>query len=257
MQFNIILNQDLKLLKGVGIHVILVHGGGKAIDQALAMHHINSHFVDGLRVTSNAAMDIIEMVLCGHINNMLVKQLNHIGIRAVGLTGADDHLLQCEPISTQHERAGKVKAVNIQPIINILHTPDSQVHPIPVIAPIGIDSQGQSLNVNADVAACEIAMALGVNKLIYLTDQDGIFDADGQRLSSLDTHQLQQLIDQQIVKEGMLTKVRAILTALQTNMNHIHIINGQRPHALIEELFTVAGIGSLCKSTLPGEPQPC
>jgi acetylglutamate kinase len=241
--------QDLQLLNRVGIKIILVHGGSKAINHALNIHQIDSQFIDGLRVTSQEAMQVIEMVLCGHINTSLVKRLNCIGIRTIGLTGADDDLLQCDYFSQQHGFVGKVKQVNLKPITNILNATDSPARPIPVIAPIGIDQQGNSLNVNADIAACEIAMAAGVDKLIYLTDRNGIFDETGQLMSSLNTDQLQWLIEHKIVKDGMLTKVRAILSALQTNLNNIHIINGQRPHALIEELFTVSGIGTLCKTT--------
>jgi acetylglutamate kinase len=241
--------QDLQLLNRVGIKIILVHGGSKAINHALNIHQIDSQFIDGLRVTSQEAMQVIEMVLCGHINTGLVKQLNYIGIRTIGLTGADDKLLQCDYFSQQHGFVGKVRQINLKPVTSILNATDAPTRPIPVIAPIGVDRQGNSLNINADIAACEIAMAAGVDKLIYLTDQNGIFDEAGQLLPSLDTDQLQQLIDREIVKDGMLTKVRAILTALRTNLNDIHIINGQRPHALIEELFTVSGIGTLCKTT--------
>jgi acetylglutamate kinase len=241
--------QDLQLLNRVGIKIILVHGGSKAINHALTIHQIDSQFIDGLRVTSQEAMQVIEMVLCGHINTGLVKQLNYIGMRTIGLTGADDNLLQCDYFSQQHGFVGKVRQVNLKPITSILNATDSPACPIPVIAPIGVDRQGNALNINADIAACEIAMAAGVDKLIYLTDQNGIFDETGRLLSSLDTDQLQRLIDHEIVKDGMLTKVRAILTALQTHLNDIHIINGQRPHALIEELFTVSGIGTLCRTT--------
>lgn len=241
---------DLKLLKGAGIKIVLVHGGSKAINQALLIHNIESEFIDGLRVTSKEAMKIIEMVLCGHVNSVLVRKLNSIGISAIGLSGADNSMLRCEYFSSKHGCVGTIKSVNTDPIINVLSQQGMRFSAIPVIAPVGVDYQGNPLNINADWAAYAIGAALQVDKLIYLTDQDGIYDKSGKVISELSEQVLQSMIEDHTVTGGMLAKVNAILAALRSGMNDIHILNGQRRHSLIEELFTVHGIGTVCKKSL-------
>jgi len=238
---------DLALLRSAGIKLVLVHGGSKAINQALDTYGIESTFVDGLRVTTKEAMTVIEMVLSGHVNTMLVRKLNHIGINAIGLSGADSKLLACERLSEEHGQVGSVVNINTKPIVSVLAQQQRESDAIPVIAPIGIDERGEALNINADWAATHIAVALGVDKLIFLTDQTGIKNKTNEVLSVLSEDNLLGLIADGTVRDGMLTKVKAILFALNNDLNHIHIINGQKPHALIEELFTVNGIGTLCQ----------
>ena len=237
---------DIKLLKECGIKIVLVHGGSKAINEALLMNGIETKFLDGLRITPPKAMKIIEMVLCGEVNKSLVKKLNNIGLHAVGLSGSDNNLLLCDYYSEKHECVGNIKTVNIDLIINLLSFEEKEFDYIPVIAPIGVDNHGNSLNINADWAACAIASALKAHKFIYLTDQNGIYDSNGNVLALLSKDDLQELISNQIDKDGMLTKVKTILAALDNNISGIHILNGMRKHCLIEELFTINGVGTLC-----------
>lgn len=234
---------DLRLLQGVGIKVVIVHGGSKAINKYLAINQIESHFVDGLRVTSPEAMEIIEMVLCGHVNKMLVRKLNHIGVKVIGMSGADNNMLQCDPYSQQHGCVGAIRNVNVNFVNQIL----AQSNSIPIIAPVGVDAKGNPMNINADYAASDLAVALKVDKLIYLTDQDGILDKKGGIYSELCETQLSELIRDETVKGGMLAKTKAILAALSHHLNHVHILNGSKKHVLLEELFTVNGVGTLCK----------
>src|SRR3990167_7549669 len=228
------------------IKIVLVHGGSKAINEALLMNGIETKFLDGLRITPPKAMKIIEMVLCGEVNKSLVKKLNNIGLHAVGLSGSDNNLLLCDYYSEKHECVVNIKTVNIDLIINLLSFEEKEFDYIPVIAPIGVDNHGNSLNINADWAACAIASALKAHKFIYLTDQNGIYDSNGNVLALLSKDDLQELISNQIVKDGMLTKVKTILAALDNNISGIHILNGMRKHCLIEELFTINGVGTLC-----------
>lgn len=238
---------DFSLLRAAGISLVVVHGGSRAIEQQLNLNQIESTFVDGLRVTTPEMINIIEMVLCGNINRNLVRHLNASGVSAIGLSGTDNWMLQCERISHELGEVGKITQIDTTLIDRCL---DDQQHRflghIPVIAPLGVDKNGNALNVNADWAATVIAQALNIDKLIYLTDQTGIYDDKGECISTINHQGLQQLIDTEVVKEGMLTKVRTIMDALEAGMEYIHIINAKKPHSLIEELFTDKGIGTLC-----------
>ena len=237
---------DLSLLQAAGITPIIVHGGGRAIDKALQVQGLTSTFHQGLRVTDPKMMDTIEATLCGQVNKRLVRQLNACGARAVGLSGSDDHLLQCTVLAPEYGLVGNIEQVNTL-LLEQLLAATGQTPVIPVIAPIGVDASGQALNVNADWAASRIALALGMHKLMYLTDQDGILDANGQTLSQLTAEQLQHLIDHSVVQCGMLTKVKTVLNALQHGLDHIHIINAKKNHAILDELFTHQGSGTLCR----------
>ncbi len=236
--------EDLKLLKQAGINLIIVHGGSKAINEQLQINNIEAGFVDGLRVTTASAMKIIEMVLCGHVNQLLVRKLNSININAVGLAGTDNQLLQCDYYSQAHGQVGVIKKINTSVLAPYLKQSDL----MPIIAPVGVDDKGNAMNINADYAASYLADALRVDKLIYLTDQDGIYDHNNQVLSEINSESLMTLIQQKTVKGGMLVKVNAILDALAGALSEVHILNGQHPHVLLEELFTKTGIGTLCKS---------
>lgn len=236
---------DIQLLTSVGIKIIVIHGGGNAISQHLSKLHIESQFIDGLRVTPKKIMDIIEMVLCGHVNTKLVRMFGAAGLNTIGLTGADSSMLQCAYYSDAHGCVGVVKKTNTDIVSNVL-TSDF----IPVIAPIGVDVDGNAMNINADCAASVLAEQLQADKLIYLTDQDGIYDENGAIYSELSQVDLLNIIDRKIVQGGMLTKSKAILKALNGHLNDIHILNGKISHVLIEELFTVEGIGTLCKKSV-------
>lgn len=240
---------DIALIRAAGFKVVIVHGGSKAINKALENYAIDSHFVDGLRVTTKDAMTVIEMVLAGHINKMLVKALSQAGLPAIGLSGVDEKLLQCDKFSQQHGCVGTVKRVNTGLIEQKIEAQVSQQGSIPVIAPVGISDDSQSLNVNADWAASHIAVALKVDKLIYLTDTPGIYGSDQQVLSTVDAADVAGLLSDNIIQGGMATKIKAILHSLSQGINNVHIISGKQPHALVSELYSVEGVGTLCKQS--------
>lgn len=240
--------EDLVLIRSAGIQLIIVHGGGKAINTELSVHGIEWHFYQGQRVTSKEMIPYIEMVLCGQINQQLVRVLNGKGVTAVGLSGADRKMLQCKRM---HEKLGEVGIIEKVDTTFLETCLAEQVQTlqgsIPVVASIGMDDEGNALNINADWAASMIAHALSIPKLIYLSDQDGIYDESQQVISEIDLYGLQQLLTTQAVQGGMIAKVNTIMHALEQGIPNVHVINANRPHALIEELFTKRGVGTLCR----------
>jgi len=241
--------EDLALVRAAGISLVIVHGGGQAINNALKTYDIDWTFHQGQRVTTDDMMQVIEMVLCGRINKKLVRGLNIAGVPAVGLSGVDHNMLQCQVVNQQLGRVGKIKNINTDILEDYLASQQkTNAGLIPIVAPVGVNAEGQALNVNADWAASRIAAALGITKLIYVTDQDGIYNQQGERISVLEAATLADLIAEGTVKEGMLTKANTILDALANGIENIHIINGKQPHVLIEELFTDQGVGTVCKT---------
>lgn len=243
--------EDLALIHSVGINLILVHGGGPSINKELTLRGIEWSFVDGLRVTTPEMMEVIEMVLCGQVNHRIVRTLNQSGVRAIGLSGADASLLQCRQADPRLQQVGLIEKVNtssIQALMDHQKTSSQKSGPlIPVIAPVGIGKKGEAYNINADWAASRIAEAMNIKKVFFLTDQDGILDSQMNLISELDAGQLESLIEQGVVKGGMLAKTQTILYALRHGVKDVHIINARRPHGLIEELFTDRGIGTVCR----------
>ena len=240
--------EDFSLLRAAGISLVVVHGGSRAIEEQLKLNAIQSEFKEGLRVTTPEMIHIIEMVLCGQINRNLVRNLNASGVSAVGLSGTDNWMLRCERMHADLGEVGKITHVDTTLVERCLQDQQQRfLGHIPIVAPLGVDDTGNALNVNADWAATIIAQALNIDKLIYLTDQTGIYDAQKQCVSVIDRQGMQELITTGVVKDGMLTKVRTIMDALDCGLENIHIINAKRPHSLIEELFTETGIGTLCK----------
>lgn len=238
---------DIKTIKEAGFQIILVHGGSKAINEALMIHGIQSEFVDGLRVTSAAAIKIIEMVLCGHVNLSIVRNLNRLGVGAIGLSGADQQMLLCDYYSKKHGFVGEIIAINTAIIHHLLSFINNDSSSIPVISTIGVDNEGNALNINADMAACHIANALHVDRLIYLTDQDGIYDNNGNIFSQLSVEDIQMLIDQSIVRGGMLIKAKAVLASLKVGINQISILNGNQKNVLLDVIFNEKKVGTLCE----------
>jgi acetylglutamate kinase len=231
--------REILLLRSHNFRFVIVHGGGQAINRVLDVYQIKSTFHQGLRVTTDEMMTIIEMVLCGQVNQMLVRTLNSLGVAAVGLSGADHGLLQCDFFSVHHGRVGQIQHVDTTVVDHFVNTQHHQQGGIiPVIAPVGLHQNGQALNINADFAASECAVALGIKKIIYVTDQDGIYDAAKNRIAACTLAQLQKLIDDRIVTEGMLAKVRAMINALAQGVSCVHVINGQRSNALLTALVT-------------------
>lgn len=243
---------DLVLIRSVGISVIIVHGGGPAINQELTRRGITWEFVEGQRVTTPEMMDVIEMVLCGSVNRRIVRQLNQLGVPAIGISGSDESLLLCDQADERLNRVGSVRKVNSGTIDTILNSGERGA--IPVIAPVGVGTDGKAFNINADWAAVKIAEAMNIQKMIFLTDQDGILgpsengkDNGRKLISQLDAGELENLIESEVVTGGMLAKTRTILHALKSGVKDVHVLNARRPHALIEELFTEGGVGTVCR----------
>lgn len=234
---------DIKILSESGMNIIIVHGGSKAIHQALTIQGIHSEFLDGLRITTPQAMTIIKNVLSEQVNQTLVEQLTAMNLHAIGLCGADGQLLLCEQYSIQYGLVGHIKAVNTS-ILDVLY--QGPVKTIPVIATIGVDEHGNLFNINADMAACHLANALSVDELLYLTDQEGIYDEKGIAYSQLSEYDLSLLIKKSIVHGGMLVKTKAILTALKS-LNEIHVLNGNQAHILQDVLLNNKSLGTVCK----------
>lgn len=238
---------DLSLIRSVGVNVVIVHGGGPSINNELTLRGITWEFIEGQRVTTPEMMDVIEMTLCGSVNRRIVRTLNQAGVRAVGISGTDAATLLCKRQNAKLQQVGEIVQVNTNYINAILNTQDQGIGSIPVIAPIGIGKKGEAYNINADWAASRIAQAIGVKKVLFLTDQNGILGADGKLIQELDAGELENLIDTGVVKGGMLAKVRTVVHALRHGVNDVHIINARHPHGLIEELFTDRGVGTVCR----------
>lgn len=234
--------EDLHHIRSVGVKVVLVHGGGPAINQELKAKGIEWNFIDGQRVTTPEMMEVIEMVLCGLVNRRIVRTLSGAGVRAIGMSGADASTLLCQQASPKLGQVGQINKVDTQVIHSILTS-----ETIPVIAPVGVGQEGEAFNVNADWAASRIAQALGIQKVLFLTDQNGILDKEGKLIPELDAAELEQLIETGVVHGGMLAKTQTVIHALQNGVTDVHILNAKRPHGLIEELFTEGGVGTICR----------
>ncbi len=245
--------QDIALMKYVGIHPVIVHGGGPEITGFLKKVGKESSFVSGLRVTDEETVEIAEMVLDGKINSEIVNRLNQIGVRAVGLSGKDAGLIKAtKKLATVYEGEEK-KRVDIGYVgkvvqVDISILKDLIAHDyIPVIAPIGVGEEGESYNINADYVASEIAGALEAEKLLLLTDIEGIYKDYNDKstfISSLHAEEARNYIKEGIISGGMIPKVEACLMALEKGAGKTHIIDGRLDHSIILEIFTSAGIGT-------------
>lgn len=233
---------DLELLKLMGMRVVLVHGGGKAINRLLTELDIPVKFKDGLRVTDDRTMEAVQEVLIGKVNQQLVWALNEYGNNAVGISGADGKTFKCEPVDPELGRVGRIRKVNCDLITSVLD--DGYV---PVIASVGCGPDG-FYNVNADVAASQTAIALHANKLVYLTDVDGLYenvDDPDSLVSRLTPEETHELLESGKLASGMIPKITAIADALDAGVEQVHILNGTFPHALLLEIFTDSGIGTM------------
>ncbi len=243
--------QDLALIRSIGISTVLVHGGGPAINDELKLHGIEWNFINGLRVTTPEMMNIVEMVLAGKMNQKIVRTLNQAGVKAVGVSGTDAAILKCKQMNAELGQVGEIEFVDSTFIKTILNTQsEAGTGFIPVIAPIGFGPNGEAMNINADWAAARVASALGISKIIYLTDQDGILDSKKSLISELDLEGLSDLIKDGTVSGGMRAKVETIRYALKSGIRDVHILNAKRPHSLIEELFTSKGVGTVCRDII-------
>jgi acetylglutamate kinase len=239
--------KDVLLLRLVGIRPVIVHGGGPQIGALMKRLGKEPRFVGGMRVTDEETMEIVEMVLVGKINKEIVALINLHGGRAVGLSGKDGTLIRAH--KRLHRTAdgtmadiglvGEVDAVNPE-LIRLLEVDGF----IPVIAPVGVGSAGETYNINADLVAGEVAAALGAEKLIHLTDVEGINGGDGRHISTLTKQDAERLIKAGVIDGGMLPKVESSLRALAGGAQKAHIIDGRVPHAILLEVLTVEGIGT-------------
>jgi acetylglutamate kinase len=232
--------KDMVLLKYVGINPVIVHGGGPEIGKYLNELQIPTRFVDGLRVTDEKTLEVVEMVLSGHINKEIVKNINDMGGQAIGLSGKDGKLLTAKKIENKDLGfVGEVTNVDVAIIKDI-----NRHGYIPVIAPLGDGIDGNSYNINADAAAGSIAKALSAEKLILLTDVEGVLDKDGRLFSTLKKVEVEKLIKNKTISGGMIPKVSCCLDALHGGVKETHIVDGRIPHAILLEIFTDAGIGT-------------
>lgn len=248
--------RDIVLMKLVGMNPIVVHGGGPQIGELLEKLNIPTRFVDGMRVTDAATMDVVEMVLGGLVNQDIVSLINAVGGRAVGITGKDGQLIQAHKLRIQRDSA-ELKAPEIIDIGHVgeIETINRAVVDtligagfIPVIAPIGVGSEGESYNINADTVAGKLAEHLGAEKLMLLTNTAGILDKAGNTLTGLAPEDVAALIADGTIHGGMLPKVRCALDAVQGGVRSAHIIDGRIRHAVLLEVFTDTGVGTLIRS---------
>ncbi len=237
--------EDLVLLKGAGINPVLVHGGGPEITKTLGRFGKVSRFVNGLRVTDPETMEVVEMVLAGHANKDLVSRITAAGGVAVGISGKDGKVFQARKLVSEEDlgQVGEIETVDTT-LVDLL----SHAGYVPVIASIGIGRDGESYNLNADHAAGALAGALGASKFILLTDVAGVYrgdDGDRTLLSVVRTQEAEQLFAAGVISKGMIPKVEAALAALRAGVPTSHIISGLQPHALLVELLTEEGIGTM------------
>lgn len=245
--------RDIVLMKLVGMNPIVVHGGGPQIGDLLNRLNIPTQFIDGLRVTDKKTMDVVEMVLGGSINKEIVSSINRSGGSAVGLTGKDGQLIRARPIQVDslnlQSEAGKAADISyvgeVEQIDTAILNTILDSHFIPVIAPIGVDSDGNTYNINADLVAGKLASVMEAEKLILLTNTEGLLDKEGSLLSGLTVEDVNSLIKDGTITQGMLPKVKCAADAINAGVTSAHILDGRVPHAVLLEIFTSAGVGTL------------
>jgi acetylglutamate kinase len=240
--------RDITLMKFVGINPIVVHGGGPQIDELLKTMGVVSERIDGLRVTDDRTMEVVEMVLGGKINQDIVSLICTHGGHAVGLSGKDDSFILADKVAEMRTksgrnvdpgRVGKIREVRPKVVQQLM-----QGGFIPVVAPVAVDDSGRSLNVNADTVAGAVAAALAAEKLLLMTDIEGIRGKDGAVASSMEAADIERWIDEGVIEGGMIPKVRCALDALHAGVKKVHVVDGRTRHASLLEIFTDRGIGT-------------
>tara|TARA_B100000242_G_scaffold293606_1_gene272272 strand:+ start:481 stop:1383 length:903 start_codon:yes stop_codon:yes gene_type:complete len=241
--------RDVILLKQVGMHPVVIHGGGPQITDYLKKVGIDSDFADGMRITDPESIHIIEMVLGGLVNKDLVKTITSLGGKAVGLSGKDGGLIRAKKVIGKGEfknidfkNTGTVQSIDPE-VVKLLDGSSF----IPVIAPIGIGDDGKTYNINADIVAGKIAHILQASKYLILTDTQGILDADDKLIQSINAEGVRSLISRGVISKGMLPKVNSALEAVSSGVEHVQIINGTFDHSVLLELFTDEGIGTMIR----------
>ncbi len=239
--------EDIVLLQFVGIRPVVVHGGGPQIDRVLAALKIPSERKSGLRVTSPEAMEVVEMVLGGTVNKRIVALINKFGGKAVGLTGKDGDLIRARKLFASGPDGAAIDlglvgdVTDVRP--GVIRTLEADGF-VPVIAPIGVGPDGEAYNINGDTAAAEVAAALGAEKLILLTDVEGIKDQAGGLVSTMTADAATAALGAGVITGGMIPKVECGLTALRKGVRKVHVLDGRVPHSVLLEIFTDAGIGT-------------
>jgi len=244
--------RDITLMKFTGLNPVVVHGGGPQINKVLDQMGMQHQFIKGMRLTDEATMDVVEMVLGGKVNKDIVTQINKQGGKAVGLSGKDGELIRAKKLHIVYQEdenkppeiidpglVGQVTHINPS-IINTL----SREGFIPIIAPVGTGDSGETYNINADLVASSMAVALSAKRLILLTDVEGVLNHSGELISSIDMDKIDQMIKEKAISGGMIPKIECALEALKNGVEKVHIINGSKRHALLLELFTDKGIGT-------------
>ncbi|NRA42973.1 MAG: acetylglutamate kinase [Pseudomonadales bacterium] len=245
--------RNIVLMKAVGINPIVVHGGGPQIGELLARLDIETEFIDGMRVTDSATMDVVEMVLGANVNKSIVNLLNQHGGNAVGITGKDGKLIYAKKMTltkkaTAHQPSEIIDIGHVGEVASIdtsLLDALSQGNFIPVIAPIGVDKDGNSYNINADFVAGKLAEVLNAEKLMLLTNVAGLLDKQGNILTGLSTREVDALIDDGTIYGGMLPKIQCALDAVKSGVKRSHIVDGRVANAVLLEIFTDTGVGTL------------
>ena len=243
---------DIVMMKYIGINPVVVHGGGPQIGAVLKKLGKESQFIQGMRVTDEETMSIVEMVLAGSVNKEIVGLINRNGGKAVGLSGKDGNLTRAEKYYLNEEKqkdmpteiidvglVGKVREINAELVLSLVKNGF-----IPVIAPTGMGDRGETYNINADIVAGEVAAALKAEKLVLLTDVEGVWDRDRQLINTMDNRRALQMIDDGTIAGGMFPKVKCCLKALRGGVGKAHIIDGRKKHAMLLEIFTDQGVGT-------------
>ena len=247
--------RDVVLMKLVGINPVIVHGGGPQIGDLLKRLGITSEFIQGMRVTDTETMDVVEMVLGGQVNKEIVTLINRHGGRAVGLTGKDGDLIRARKLLLRRDapelkepeiidigHVGEVESIDVR-VVDMLVKGDF----IPVIAPIGVGKDGRSYNINADLVAGKVAEFLKAEKLMLLTNTPGLLDSAGQLVTDLDVSRLDEMVRTGVIHGGMLPKIQCAVDAVQAGVRTAHILDGRVEHALLLDLFTNEGVGTLIR----------
>jgi acetylglutamate kinase len=249
--------RNIALMKQVGIHPVVVHGGGPQIGRLLTQLGKESRFIQGMRVTDSETMDVVEMVLGAQVNKSIVSLLNQVGARAVGLTGKDGTLIRSRALQLNRNDSSDDNSLDLGQVGEVESVDADILETLrgggftPVIAPVGVGANGESYNINADLVASAIASVLKAEKLLLLTDTAGILDGDGELLTGLDPQRIESLIQEGTIHGGMLPKVDCAMQALASGVNTATIIDGRVENAVLLELFTDTGVGTQIAAASP------
>jgi acetylglutamate kinase len=244
--------RDITLMKFVGLNPVVVHGGGPQINQTLDRMGIRPQFVRGMRLTDQETMDVVEMVLGGKVNKEIVAGISRQGGKAVGLSGKDGELIRARKLHIVHQEDDAKPPEIIDPglVGEVTHINPDLINTlarhgfIPIIAPVGTGDNGETFNINADLVAGKVAIALGAGRLIFLTDVDGVLDADGKLISSISAGDVRHMIKDRVITGGMIPKIEYAMDAIANGVEKVQLINGIKRHAVLLELFTDKGIGT-------------